>query len=194
MNEVRRQCVLAISNRFIDILRAFYRWTSFVRLLLHLIFHIFHLFSHCSSSSLEIDRKLIVNKCNTHTHIHDYDYEYEIISTRFVKLYGHDIEIHIYLYIAREREWGKNDTHVMYTHAYKNTRLFFLRCYGVWCQLNFFFSFLFFAFTIQFPSSFPLADYHLHEYEFCKHFSIFVRRNLLAVCLSIRGNQMEWHL
>lgn len=39
-----------------------------------------------------------------HTHPrHGYGYEYEMISTRFVKLYGLDVEIYIYIEGARER-------------------------------------------------------------------------------------------
>lgn len=42
------------------------------------------------------------------------------------------------------------------------------------------FSLLFASLLLHFPSSIPSCDCYLHETEFCKHFSIFIRRFLLA--------------
>lgn len=114
-----------------------------------------------------------------HTHPrHGYGYEYEMISTRFVKLYGLDVEIYIYIEREREKEHEKNDTHVMYTHAYKNAHLIFSSVLRRLMSIYFFFSFL--------RHLFLLTDYYLHDYEYMSfvNISLFFFAVFCARCLS----------
>lgn len=180
MNEVRRQCVLAIPDRFIDFCALFLTELSlFVFIFFLFSFFIFRFFLRLL---VVIVRNRHETYCKQMQRTHPrHGYEYKMISTRFVKLYRHDVEIYDG---EREREWEWKKCYTCNVHScvQKRSSLFASRCYGVWCQFIFFF-----AFTTLFRHLFPLTDYYLHEYMSFVNISLFLFAVFCSLCLVYTG-------